>query len=106
MTKVVVNSRLCGFVHRISGERKGNIIDITVDSPCQNVCRLKHLEVPINDIFDIRDNYVMKMAQENGCSANCLAPNGILQVCWIEAGLLLQTLCDRVGCVSVDFKDE
>lgn len=103
MTKITVHSRVCDHTHVISGERKGKMIHIDIDSSCENVRRLAHIEVPFREILHVKDNFVLERAQEAHCSGNCLVPCGILNVCWIEAGMLSSTLCKKAGSVEIEF---
>ncbi|MHC1604413.1 MAG: DUF6951 family protein [Candidatus Methanofastidiosia archaeon] len=104
MAEVSVDSSICGFVHKIKGQRKGRIIEIEIDTSCKKIKKMDHLEVPIAEIFDIKDNYVIGKAQELGCSSNCIVPSGILHLCRIEAEILSYSLCKKCGSVSISFK--
>jgi len=101
MAKATVNSTLCYFVHKIHGTMKEENIIIDIDTPCEKIKKMSHLEVPMMEIFDIKDNYVITKAQEMGCSSHCIVPCGILHVCRIEAGLLSKSLCEKVGSVGI-----
>lgn len=104
MTNVKVNSTICDFVHEIHGELKGDKIIIDIRSPCEKIQQMSHLEVPMMEILDIKDNCVMVKAQEAKCSSNCLVPCGILNVCRIEAGFLAKSLAQRSGPMCIEFK--
>ncbi|MDK2891820.1 hypothetical protein [Methanohalophilus sp.] len=104
MTDLTVNSTICGFVHEIHGERKGDKIIINIDTPCEKIQQMSHLEVPMMEILDIKDNYVMEKAKEAKCSSNCLVPCGILNLCRIESGFLAKSLAKKAGSISIKFK--
>ncbi|WP_292487343.1 hypothetical protein [Methanohalobium sp.] len=104
MSEVTVNSTICGFVHNIKGEIKGDKILVEIDSDCKKIKQMSPMEVPMMDTFDIKENYVINKAQEAKCSATCLVPRGILHVCRLEAGFLAQSLVDKSGSISIDFK--
>ncbi|WP_440952235.1 DUF6951 family protein [Methanococcoides sp. FTZ1] len=104
MTDVIVNSTICDFVHKIHGELKGDKIIIDIESPCEKIQQMSHLEVPMMEILDIKDNYVMEKAKEAKCSSNCLVPCGILNVCRIESGFLAKSLAQKAGSMSISFK--
>jgi len=104
MTDVTVNSTICGFVHDIHGVLKGDKIIIDIETPCEKIQQMSHLEVPMMEILDIKDNYVMEKAKEAKCSSNCLVPCGILNVCRIESGFLAKSLAEKAGSVSIEFK--
>lgn len=104
MSKVTVHSTICDFEHHITGKKEGKHIIIDIVSPCEKIQKLAHLEVPIKEIFDIKDNYVLTKAQEAQCSSNCLVPCGIIHVCRREAGFLAKSLFEKVGRVSISFE--
>ncbi len=103
MTNVTVNSTVCGFVHHIHGVLDGDKIIIDIDSPCDKIQNMSHMEIPMMQILDIKDNYVIERAQKEKCSSNCLVPCGILNVCRIEAGFLAKSLAQKAGSMSIDF---
>lgn len=104
MADVTVNSNICGFVHKIRGERSGKNIVIDIETDCEKIKKMSHMEIPMDQTLDIRDNYVMIKAQEVQCSSNCLVPCGILHVCRIEMGLLSSSLARKSGDISITFQ--
>ncbi|MBC7086636.1 MAG: hypothetical protein H5T43_09835 [Methanomethylovorans sp.] len=104
MADVTVNSNICGFVHKIHGKRAGKNIVIDIETDCEKIKKMSHMEIPMDQTLDIKDNYVMTKAQEAQCSSNCLVPCGILNVCRIEMGLLSEGLAKKSGCISIDFR--
>jgi hypothetical protein len=105
MAKATVHSNLCGFNHKIEGKRDGTKIIIDIVTPCEKIQKMAHMEIPMMQIFDIKDNVVMNKAQALKCSSNCLVPCGIMHVCRIEAGLLSESLCRQTGSVGITFDD-
>lgn len=104
MAKATVHSTICGFEHKVEGKREGKTIFIHIESPCEKIQKMSRMEIPVMEIFDIKENYVINKAQELKCSSNCLVPCGILHVCRIEAGLLSESLCRNTGAVSITFE--
>jgi hypothetical protein len=105
MARATVRAAICGFDHAIEGKREGRVVIVDIDTPCEKIQKMSHMEVPIREIRDIRDNYVMNKAHEFGCSSHCLVPCGVMHVCRIEAGLLSGNLCKQTGGVSITFGD-
>ena len=101
-----MHSTICGFEHKIEGKREDETIHIHIESACEKIQKMSGMEIPMMEIFDIKENYVMNKAQELKCSSNCLVPCGILHVCRIEAGLLLESLCRNSGGVSITFDED
>ncbi|AKB24091.1 hypothetical protein MSMTP_0622 [Methanosarcina sp. MTP4] len=105
MTEATVNSRICGHVHKIKGELKGDKIIIDIETPCKNVKKISHLEVPMMEIMKIKDNYVMEKAQEANCGANCLVPCAIINVCKLESEFIAKSLAKKAGSIEITFDD-
>ena len=91
-TTLTVNSSICGFTHRITGRLEGEHIIIDIDTPCKKVKAISHMDVPMMETLDIKDNYVMTKASEAECTALCLVPSGVLHVCRMEMGMLSKSL--------------
>lgn len=103
MAKATVHSTICGYDHVIEGKRKGKNIIIDILSPCEKIQKMSHMEIPMMEILDIKENYVINKAQSIGCSSNCLVPCGVIHVCRIEAGFLAESLCKKAGSVGISF---
>jgi hypothetical protein len=108
MSQATVHSTICGFEHIIQGKRDGKTVIIDIKTPCEKIQRMSHIELTVKEVIgmEVKDNPVMAKAQESHCGTNCLVPCGIMHVCRIEAGLLAESLCKRVGGVSITFGDE
>lgn len=104
MTEVTVNSTLCGFVHTIHGSKKGNKIIVDIETPCEKIKKFSHMKIPMMEILDIKDNYVIDRAQEAGCSSNCLVPCAVLNLCRLEGGFLAESLVKKTDNLSIEFK--
>ena len=104
MTEVTVKSNVCGFTHKVCGKMEGDKIVVDIDTPCEKVKNMSHLEVPLMDLFDIKDNYVMQKAQEAKCSVTCIVPSAVLHVCCLEAGMMSKSLVGKVGNICIEFE--
>ena len=105
LTEITVNSTICGFVHTIRGDKKGNKIIIDIETPCEKITKFSHMEIPMTEILDIKNNYVIDRAQEARCSSNCLIPCAVLNLCRLESGFLAKSLAKKAGSISIEFKD-
>lgn len=103
LTEITVNSTICGFTHHIRGSLKGNKILVDIETPCEKIKQISHMEVPMMETMDIKDNYVMERAKEAKCCSNCLVPCGVLNVCKLESGFLAKSLAKKAGSLSIDF---
>lgn len=105
LTEFTVNSNLCGFVHKICGSKKGNKIIVDIETPCAKVKKISHMEVPMMEILDIKNNYVIDRAHEADCSSNCLVPCAVLNLCRMESGFLAKSLVKKAGSLSIEFNE-
>jgi len=103
MTEAKVNSRICGFTHIIKGTMSGQNIIIDIETPCEKIKKISHIEVPMMDLFDIKENIVMGKAREARCTSTCLVPCAVMHVCCIEAGFMSSALTKEAGSISIDF---
>ena len=103
MSEVTVNSTICDFVHKIHGSKQGNKIIVDIEIPCEKIKKFSHMEIPIKEILDIKDNYVMDRAQEAKCCSNCLVPCAVLNLCRLESGFLAKSLAKKAGRLSIVF---
>ncbi|KGK97724.1 hypothetical protein LI82_08055 [Methanococcoides methylutens] len=104
MTKITVDSTICGFTHTITGQLEGDKVIIDIDTPCEKIKEFSHMEVPTMEIFGIDDNYVIRKAKDAKCSSTCLIPCAVLHMCNLEAGFLSKNLAERSGSISIIFE--
>lgn len=105
LTEITVNSTICDFVHKIRGSRKGNKIIVDIETPCEKITKFSHMEIPMTEILDIKNNYVIDRAQEAKCCSNCLVPCAVLNLCRLESGFFAKSLAKKAGSMSIEFKD-
>jgi hypothetical protein len=104
-TTVRVNSAICGFTHKITGELDGSNIIIDIDTPCEKIKKMSHMEIPMMETMDIKDNFVIDRAKEIQCTPICLVPAGVLHVCRMETGMLSKNLAKKSERVSIEFDE-
>lgn len=104
-TTVTVNSSICGFTHKITGKLEGKNIIIDIESPCGKIKKMSHMDVPMMQTMDIKDNYVMDRAKEAQCTPICLVPSSVLHVCRMETGMLSKSLAKKNERVSIEFNE-
>ncbi|WP_407356381.1 DUF6951 family protein [Methanolobus sp. WCC5] len=100
-----VNSTICGFIHLIKGKLDGKNVIIDIQTPCSKINEMSHMEVPIMQTLDIKDNYVMDMAQKAHCCPGCIVPVGILHICKLESGMLSKSLAKQVEVMTIEFRE-
>ncbi|SET00640.1 hypothetical protein SAMN04488587_1902 [Methanococcoides vulcani] len=104
MTKITVDSVICGFTHTINGKLNDDKIIIDIESPCEKIKGFSHMEVPMMEIFGIDDNYVIRKAKDAKCSSTCLIPCAVLHMCSLEAGFMSKNLAENSGSISINFE--
>jgi len=105
LTEITVNSTICGFTHKIKGSMKGDKIIVDIETPCEKIKKFSHMEIPMMETLDIKDNYVIDKAQEAQCSSNCLVPCALLNLCKLERGFMAKSLAKKAGSISIKFDE-
>ncbi len=105
MAEITVNSTICDFTHKICGSMKGGKIIVDIETPCEKIKQISHMEVPMMETMDIKDNYVIDRAKEAKCCSNCLVPCGVLNLCKLESGFIAKSLAKKAGSLSIDFNE-
>lgn len=103
MSSVTVHSRVCDYVHTVTVKKCGATLVASVASDCPHVQGFDGLAISVRDIGHIKDNPIMERAQESGCSATCLVPCAIMNACWLEAGMMAESLCREVKDITITF---
>jgi hypothetical protein len=104
-SEVRVNSAICGFKHKITGQLEGKTVIADIDTNCSKIAKISHMEIPKKETMNIKENYVMDQAKDV-CCTTCIVPAGVLHVCKMELGMLSKTLAKQSERVSIEFNDE
>lgn len=93
MTKIAVDSGICGFPVTISAEKgKGKKINVTLETECQMVKKMQE-DISTLDIMAAFTGYlnnpVYRSAAMHLRHVACPVPSAILKVLEVEAGLCL-----------------
>lgn len=48
MSEVHINSSICGFEHNVFGKKEGKNIIIDIETDCDKIKKMSHMEVPID----------------------------------------------------------
>lgn len=105
MTKITVHSKICGYTHEVSGEFSGGKVIVDIDTPCEKIQKFSHMEIPKKELFGIRDNHVIKKAEEADCSATCIVPAAVLHACWLEAGFMAKSAAVSAEKICMEFDE-
>ncbi|WP_094226982.1 DUF6951 family protein [Methanolobus psychrotolerans] len=103
-SSVKVNSTICGFKHKISGQLEGKTVITDIETDCAKVAKMSHMEIPKKQTLNIKENYAMEQAKDTCCSI-CIVPAAVMYVCKMELGMLSKNLAKKVGAVDIDFSE-
>lgn len=106
MTELTVNSRICGFTHKVNGKMEGKKMIIDIITPCKKVDEMKHMEIPIKELYDTAytDNPVFEKVKEIRLCSTCLVPCGIMHASRLELGTISKSLAKKSGSLCIDFE--
>ncbi|MGB9929296.1 MAG: DUF6951 family protein [Methanosarcina sp.] len=104
MVKISVSSPVCESNHTITGKVEGEMIIITIDTPCEKFRETPYLEFPLHAIPENERLLIRNMEKQTDCSLECtkecaldctrgcLIPPAILNVYSIEKELAQKEL--------------
>jgi hypothetical protein len=78
---------------------------VEIETPCEKIKKFSHMEIPMTEILEIKNNYVIDRAQEAKCCSNCLVPCAVLNLCRLESDFLAKSLAKKTGSMSIEFND-
>lgn len=106
MTKVEIDSRLCGHTTIIEAEKEGKIIHIDIETSCRSISdfskKLGSLALTMEDFYH-SNNRVHEAAAECQLNPSCLVPCGIFNAGRIEAKLIAKSLALKEKEISIRF---
>ncbi len=104
MTKVEVDSRICGYRTDIKVEKKGKEIHVWMESGCKNISDFAGKLGPLNmkDLFYF-DSKVYGVAGECQLHPSCLVLCGLFNAARIELNMISKALALREKVISIRF---
>ena len=104
MTKVEVDSRICGHTTVIEAEKEGKIIHIDIQTSCKSISDFSNKlgSLTMEDFYSY-NNRVHGVAAECQLHPACLVPCGIFNAGRIEAKLIARSLALREKEISIKF---
>ena len=108
MAIVVVHMNFCKKTHKITVKQKddGNF-SLHVASDCPEVKEYAEMigdTLTMEDLTDIRNSKIFSYDNLERVTATCLAPNGIINAAWLEAGMMSKKMAAEVEENVVDFR--
>ena len=108
MAIVVVHMNFCKKTHKITVKQKDDgDFSLHVASDCPEVkdyAKMIGDTLTMEDLTDMRKSKIFSYDNLERVTATCLAPNGIINAAWLEAGMMSKKLAKEVGQNVIDFE--
>ncbi|MEM4201718.1 MAG: hypothetical protein QW786_00720 [Candidatus Hadarchaeum sp.] len=93
-TRVIVDSRLCGFKTVVTVVNDGRSTKVNLESGCAKIRDYaKSLsEVRKEDLYRAETSLVFSRAREAHLTPTCIVPVAVMNACWIEHQLISKNL--------------
>ena len=108
MATVVVRMNFCKKAHKITVKQKDDgDFSLEVKSNCDEVMHYAEClgdTLTMEDITDIHNTRILSPEMLEKVTMTCLAPNGIINAAWLEAGMMSKGLAKEVEENVVDFR--
>ncbi|MDD2626635.1 MAG: hypothetical protein PHT00_02535 [Candidatus Methanomethylophilus sp.] len=109
MATVIVKMKTCDKTHKITvtATEDGNYA-VKIASDCPKIAAYgKRLSViTLDDIIDFPKSRIVAGDVRQDISSNCLAPIGVINAGWLEAGLMTKTLAKKSVDNEIRFVDD
>ena len=104
MTKVEVNSRICGYKSNIQVEKSGKEVHVRIESPCESISAFAQRLGPLTmkDLFDFKSK-VYDIAGECHLHPSCLVLCGLFNAARVELQLISRALALREKEITIKF---
>ncbi len=107
-SRVKVVTPICSHETWITAEMDGeDRLKVTIESDCSNVMNYAERlgTVTMEDINEQRGSRILTAAEDGILTPTCLVPIGVMNACWVEAGMISKRLATKEGSISVHFID-
>ena len=108
MAIVVVHMNFCKKTHKITVKQKGEgdfSLHVATDCPeVKEYAKMIGDTLTLEDLTDIRNSRIFSYDNLERVTPTCLAPNGIINAAWLEAGMMSKGLAKNVEENTVDFR--
>ena len=108
MAIVVVHMNFCKKTHKITVKQKEDgDFSLHVASDCPEVKEYAKMigdTLTLEDLTDIRNSRIFSYDNLERVTPTCLAPNGIINAAWLEAGMMSKGLAKEIEENVVDFR--
>lgn len=107
-SRVKVVTPICSHETWVTAEMDGeDRIKVRIESDCSNVMNYAERlgTVTMDDINEQRGSRILTAAEDGILTPTCLVPIGVMNACWVEAGMISKRLATKEGSISVHFID-
>ena len=108
MAIVVVHMNVCKKTHKITVKQKDDgTFSLHIASDCPEVKDYGKMlgdTLTMEDLTDIRNSKIFSYDNLERVTATCLAPNGIINAAWLEAGMMSKKMAAEVEENVIDFR--
>ena len=108
MAIVVVHMNFCKKTHKITVKQKDDgdfYLHVASDCPeMKDYAKMIGDTLTLEDLTDMRNSKIFSYDNLERVTPTCLAPNGIINAAWLEAGMMSKGLAKEVEENVVDFR--
>ena len=108
MAIVVVHMNFCKKTHKITVKQKDDgdfYLHVASDCPeVKDYAKMIGDTLTLEDLTDMRNSKIFSYDNLERVTPTCLAPNGIINAAWLEAGMMSKGLAKEVEENVVDFR--
>lgn len=93
-TKVIVDSKLCGFKTVVTAVSDGQSTKVKLDSGCPKIKKYGEnlSELSKDDLYRAETSQIFLRARESRLTPTCVVPVAVMNACWVENQLISKSL--------------
>ncbi|MHC1681305.1 MAG: hypothetical protein AB9860_08740 [Methanomassiliicoccales archaeon] len=107
-SRVKVVTPICSHETWVTAEMDGeDRLKVRIESDCSNVMNYAERlgSVTMDDINEQRGSRILTAAEDGILTPTCLVPIAVMNVCWVEAGMISKRLAIKEGPILIQFVD-
>ena len=108
MAVVVVKMKFCNKTHKITVKQKGDgDFSLHIATDCADVrdyAKSLGDTLTMDDLTDFATSKIFDFGNCKTITMTCLAPNGVINAAWLEAGMLSKSRAKEIGENVVSFE--
>lgn len=108
MATVLVKMNFCDFIHKVTVSlNEDGDLDVDIDSPCEHVrdfARNLGKTITAEDVTTREGSRLSDPEVLKPLTLTCLVPNGVMDVAWLELGMLSSTQARKVCSNEISYE--